>query len=161
MGLFDFFKGFFKSKSGQEKEKQSQNTQEYITWDDSYSVSVKQLDDEHKKLVVMINELHEAMQVGRGKEMLSTILGRMINYVGTHFSNEEKYMEKFSYPDYEVHKQEHNDFVKKTLEFQQNFNDGKMGLSIEVMFFLKEWLLNHIKGSDQQYGPFFNKKGLI
>jgi len=160
MGLFDFFKGFFKSKSGQEKEKQSHGTQEYITWDDSYSVSVKQLDDEHKKLVVMINELHEAMQVGRGKEMLSTILGRMINYVGTHFSNEEKYMEKFSYPDYEVHKQEHNDFVKKTLEFQQNFNDGKMGLSIEVMFFLKEWLLNHIKGSDQQYGPFFNKKGL-
>ena len=160
MGLFDFFKGFFKSKSGQEKEKQSKGTSEYISWDDSYRVNVKQLDDEHKKLVVMINELHEAMQVGKGKEMLSGILGRMVTYVGSHFSNEEKYMEKFSYPDYEAHKKEHNDFVKKTLEFQQNFNDGKMGLSIEVMFFLKEWLLNHIKGSDQQYGPFFNEKGL-
>ena len=158
MGIFDFFKGFFKHKS--EKEEQSAGKKEYISWDESYSVSVKQLDEEHKKLVGMINELHEAMQVGKGKEILSSILDRMINYVGTHFSNEEKYMEKFSYPASDVHKKEHNDFVKKTVEFQQNFNDGKLGLSIEIMFFLKEWLLNHIKGSDQNYGPFFNKKGL-
>jgi hemerythrin len=160
MGLFDFFKGFFKNKSGKEKEEKSAGKKEYISWDDCYSVNIKQIDEEHKKLVGMINELHEAMQVGKGKEMLSTILDRMINYVGTHFSNEEKYMEKFSYPDYDVHKKEHNDFVKKTVEFQQNFNDGKMGLSIEIMFFLKEWTLNHIKGTDQKYTSFFNEKGL-
>jgi len=160
MGLLDFFKGFFKKRGGEEKEKKMDDKKEYITWNDDYSVNIKQIDEEHKKLVGMLNELHEAMQVGKGKEVLSSILENMIKYVGTHFGNEERYMEKFGYPHYEKHKGEHKDFVKKTLEFQEKFNEGKLGLSVEVMFFLKDWTLNHIKGSDKQYAPFFNEKGL-
>jgi len=159
MGLIDFFKGFFKQKSGK-REEVSSDKKEYMSWNDGYSVNIKEIDEQHKVLISLINQLYDAMQVGKGKEVLSTILDNMINYVGTHFSNEEKYMEDFGYPDYEKHKAEHNDFVKKTLDFQKGFSEGKIGLSVEVMFFLKEWTVSHIMGSDKKYSPFFNQKGI-
>ena len=161
MGLINFFKSFFVKKGGnKEEEKKSSDKKEYLTWSDEYSVGVTEFDNEHKVLIKMLNDLHEAMQVGKGKAVMTTILDDMIKYVGTHFANEEKHMVELNYPDYEEHKKQHREFVKKTLEFQEKFNDGKLGLSVEVMFFLKDWTLSHIKGSDQSYGPFFNSKGM-
>lgn len=161
MGFFDFFKNFFKiNKKTAEKDAEERKGKDYVPWDASYSVNIKQIDEEHKILVDMLNELHNAMQIGKGKDALSTILDKMINYVGTHFAHEEEFMEKYSYPDYPAHKEQHKEFVKKAVEFQKSFKEGKLGLSVEVMFFLKDWTLNHIKGSDQKYGPFFNAKGL-
>ena len=132
----------------------------YMPWEDHYSVNVKELDEQHKKLVSIINELHNAMEEGKGRNVMASILNSMINYVSLHFTAEEKYMTSFNYPDYRKHKERHKKFVKKALEFQNNFNEGKLGLSIEVMCFLKTWLANHILITDKEYSSFFNEKGL-
>jgi hemerythrin len=113
---------------------------------------VKGIDDQHKRLVELINELYEAMQTGKGKEILSSILERLFHYATIHFSDEEEYMRLFGSPMDKKHEEKHKDFIKKIIELQKNFNEGKAGISIEVLFYLKEWLLKHIMLEDKKFG---------
>ena len=133
----------------------------YMSWKELYSVNVKEIDEQHKKLIGMINELHDAMKVGKGKVVTSLILKEMIDYAATHFATEEKYMIKFEFPGYAQHKAEHDAFSVKVLDFQQKYNEGSIALSFEVMEFLEDWLVKHILGTDKQYGPFLNMKGVM
>ena len=127
---------------------------------DSFSVGVAEIDIQHQKLVSMINELNEAMLQAKGREALITILDSLVSYAVIHFSTEEKYFAQFDYPFSNSHKKEHQVFVEKVAAFQKDFHSGKLGLSVEVMKFLSDWLQTHIKGTDKKYGPFFNAKGL-
>lgn len=131
-----------------------------IEWNNDMSVNVVEIDNQHKKLVSMINELNDAMAKGKGKEAIGKIINGLVSYATTHFATEEKYFDMFKYPGSLSHKKEHADFVKKVGEFQDGFNKGSLALTIEVMRFLKDWLTHHILGSDKKYGPFFNEKGL-
>jgi hemerythrin len=132
----------------------------FITWNDSYNVHVREIDHQRQKLVGLLNGIHDAMALGRGKDVIDSIIDGLLAYTQTHFATEEKYFELYQYPGAPEHIREHNDFVKRVLEFKVEADKGRQGLSIEVMLFLKDWLLKHIKGSDMQYGPFFNQHGL-
>jgi hemerythrin len=132
-----------------------------ITWNESYSVKVKQFDDQHKKLIDMVNELHDAMKVGKGKDLLEKILAGLIQYTVTHFANEERLMKQHNYPGYEQHKKEHNLLTLQVNDVQKKFHEGGAVLSQSVLQFLKEWLQNHIKGTDKNYAPFLNGKGVV
>lgn len=131
-----------------------------IQWDVSFSVKVAEIDQQHQKLVSMINELNDAMKQGKGKDVLGKIVNGLISYTATHFNTEEKYFDRFGYPETDSHKKEHAAFVKKVSEFKDGFEKGKLGLSIELMNFLSDWLKNHIKVMDMKYSQFFNEKGL-
>ena len=131
-----------------------------IQWNDSFSVNVVEIDKQHQKLIGIINDLDDAMSLGKGKDILGKIINGLINYAGIHFKTEERYFDQFGYPEANNHKKLHSDFVKKICEFKDSFETSKFGLTIEVMNFLSDWLQNHIKGVDMRYGPFFNEKGL-
>ena len=131
-----------------------------IEWKENFSVGVQEIDTQHKSLINMINELNDAMKNRKGKEALEKIIQNLVSYVEKHFSTEERYFDKFGYPNTMEHKKEHSDFVQKVLEFNEGFEKGKLGLSIDVMRFLSDWLKNHILGSDQKYVRFFAEKGL-
>jgi hemerythrin len=131
-----------------------------IQWDDSLSVNVAAIDLQHKKLVKMINELNDAMRVGKSKAILGSIVNGLIGYVGIHFSTEEKYFAKFNYPETDQHTQEHQTFSAKVDDFAKKFQTGQLGLSIEIMTFLSDWLGKHIKGTDKKYSACFNTNGL-
>ena len=131
-----------------------------INWNDSLSVHVAEIDQQHKKLIEMINELNDAMKVGKGKDVLEKIVNNLIGYTATHFKTEENYFAKFGYPDTENHKKEHAAFVQKVSDFKTGFETGKLAVTIEVMSFLSDWLKNHIMGTDKKYASFFNEKGL-
>ena len=131
-----------------------------IQWKDNLSVNISEIDEQHKMLVTMINDLHDAMKLGKGKDALGDILNNLATYTVGHFGTEEKYFEQFDYPDTLSHRKEHQAFTEKVTGFIGSFNDGKAVLSMDVMSFLKDWLINHIQGSDKQYGPFLNSHGL-
>ena len=131
-----------------------------ITWNDSLSVNVEEIDKQHQKLVQIINDLHDAMREGKEKEVLGNVLTRLIDYTSCHFSTEEKYFDKFGYPDSDPHKKEHIYFLEEVLEFKKAFDEDKVLLTIELMNFLKDWLTNHMQGSDKKFGLFLNEKGL-
>jgi len=132
----------------------------FIQWDDSLSVNVVEIDNQHKKLVEMINDLHDAMKQGQSKLILSRIINGLIGYTVTHFKTEEKYFEQFGYPAELSHKKEHATFTQKVADFKDEYDAGKTGLSLDIMDFLSSWLRSHIKGSDKRYAPFFHEKGL-
>ena len=131
-----------------------------INWSDSLSVNVNEIDLQHRKLIDMINELNEAMKIGKGKDSLGKILNGLISYTATHFKTEEQFFDKFGYPDTVNHKKEHVAFVKKVTDFQDGFEKKNLAVTMEVMNFLSDWLRNHIKGTDKKYSKFFNDKGL-
>lgn len=131
-----------------------------IEWDDSYSVNIKSIDDQHKQLIAFLNELNDAMAKGKGKETIGDILKELAEYTKYHFNHEEELFEKHGYKGTNEHKEEHKYFVNEVTNFINDYNEGKFGLSIKVMNFLKDWTLKHIKGSDQKYTEFLVAKGV-
>jgi len=129
-------------------------------WSDTYSVQIGIIDMQHKNLVNIINELHQAMITGHGKDQLGVILSTLIKYTQVHFKTEEGLMESHQYQEYSRHKTEHDQLVKTVLDFRAKFQRNELGLTIEVMSFLKEWLIKHILGCDKRYGPFLNARGV-
>jgi hemerythrin len=132
-----------------------------MTWNDKLSVGVTVIDQEHKKLVGMINELYDAVQSGHGKAALGKILDGLVDYTKTHFAHEEKFFADTGYPDSAAHKKQHDDLTKQVLDVQAKYKSGATGtLSVEVLNFLKNWLINHIQGSDKKYAPHLRAKGI-
>jgi hemerythrin len=131
-----------------------------IQWNEALSVQVAEIDGQHKRLIAMIGELDGAMREGKGRDVMGKIVNGLIGYTGTHFATEEKYFDQFGYPEADSHKAEHRNFVQKVSEFKAGFEAGRLGLSIQVMDFLSDWLKGHISGTDKKYAPFFKEKGL-
>jgi len=132
----------------------------YFEWTDELSVNVGAIDTQHKKLVEMINSLNEAMLAKKGREMQKTTIDAMVDYAATHFKLEEGYMAKFKYPGYDAHKIEHDAFTKTALELKTRAEQKGFSVTLEIMGFLKDWLQNHIMGTDKKYSVFFNEHGL-
>jgi hemerythrin len=100
------------------------------------------------------------MKSGQAKNVMEKTLGDLADYAVYHFKTEEQYMEKFHYPEYATHKLAHTAFIKKVTQFQSDFKAGKLGISMELMNFLREWLTTHIKGTDKNYSATFRKGGV-
>ena len=135
-------------------------TELLVEWNDRLSVCIEEIDDQHKKLVGIINQLYQAFKAGTASEQLNQIVEQMYDYTDYHFETEEKYFRKFGYEDSEEHTKEHKAFLKKALEFKRDQRNGKVTAPYEVMLFLKNWLINHIMGSDQKYAELFKMNGL-
>ncbi|MDH5436063.1 MAG: bacteriohemerythrin [Gammaproteobacteria bacterium] len=131
-----------------------------MEWNDSYSVSIEEIDDQHKTIILLINEVDEAAQSDERHEKLAHVLQELINYTKTHFTVEESLMRIFKYPDYEAHKQKHDKLIDRVIHFQNQFNKGNTLVAKELHFFLKDWLIQHIQGTDKEYSPFMNEHGI-
>ncbi len=132
----------------------------YIDWEQSYSVSVKGMDDQHKRLFQLINDYYEAIAQKKTKEATATILQGLLDYTLYHFGDEEKLMQRNGYQGFDEQKAQHTYFISTIQDYQKRINEGKLLLSIEITQFLKDWLVKHIQAKDKQYGPFFNDKGI-
>jgi methyl-accepting chemotaxis protein/hemerythrin len=131
-----------------------------IDWSPALSVGVQRFDDQHRVLVGMINDLHQAMAEGKGSQVLQPTLLRLRAYVATHFADEEALLDGQGYPGLADHAEQHRLLAEKVDRFQQEYRAGKVLLSLELMAFLKAWLEDHIKVADAGYGKFLNSKGI-
>ncbi|MGK9475443.1 bacteriohemerythrin [Melioribacter sp. OK-6-Me] len=131
-----------------------------LKWNDSYSVNIKSIDEQHKKLLEIINELHDAMKVGNSKQALGKIFDKLLEYTHSHFSYEEKLMEKYGYSELTFHRQTHQNLINQLKELIDSYGKGNTTLSINVMNFLQDWLVGHIQGSDKKYTLHLNAKGV-
>lgn len=131
-----------------------------VAWKEDYVVNVREIDDQHKKLVAMINELHDAMLAKKAKEVLGPLLSKLVAYCASHFATEEKLLKTHGYPEYDDHKEKHEKMTAKVLALQNDWKAGRVNLTLDVSKFLKDWLDKHILGTDKKYGPFLNGKGV-
>lgn len=132
-----------------------------MTWTDKMSVGVEVLDNDHKKLVALVNQLFDGIQAGHGKDAVGQVLDGLISYTVEHFKREEEFFAKTGYPETAEHKKLHEDLTRQVLDVQQKYKSGAGAtLSLEVMNFLKNWLINHIQGSDKRYTAHLNANGI-
>ncbi|HOP63404.1 MAG TPA: bacteriohemerythrin [Spirochaetota bacterium] len=132
----------------------------FIDWKDTLSVGVELFDNDHKKLVALANSLHDSISVGAQQGALAPILDELVKYTVFHFGHEEGMMIQYAYPDYEKHKKEHDALVEKVQDYYDQVMEGKTAISLSLIGFLKDWLVNHIMGSDQAYKEFFKSRGV-
>ncbi len=134
----------------------------YVKWiDEKYSVNIRQIDEQHKKLIAIINEVFEKKMDNVGEGTAADILAKLTEYTQTHFQDEEKLMQQFNFPDLEVHQRTHQYFVKKVRQYVQDFRNNQEFLTDDLLCFLRDWLINHIMETDKIYATFLNKKGVF
>lgn len=120
-------------------------------WQDSFSVGVDNMDQDHRKMMQMINSLFEAMKQGQSKSMLSPLISDLYSYATEHCKREEAYLTQIKHPDLETQRQQHALFLQKVLEFQNNFQAGNNSVSVQMLPYLNDWFLNHIMKIDSKY----------
>lgn len=131
-----------------------------FNWNNSYSVGIQEIDNQHKILIGLINDLHDGMKQGKGKEVLGGILKELVRYTVFHFGFEENLLEKNVYPELSTHKKAHVGLIDQVNKLNIDFESGNKVLTMEVMAFLKDWLGNHIMGTDKKYTAHLNSKGV-
>lgn len=134
----------------------NKNRDVLINWNDSYSVGVVEMDNQHKQLVNLLNDLYSAMQSQKSSEIIGKVLNKLISYTEKHFSDEEEFMKKYSYPGIGNQIKEHTAFTDKVKKFKGDYDTGKTSISVSITSFLKDWLVNHISISDKKYGEYVN-----
>lgn len=132
-----------------------------LTWNENMMLGIQSMDNQHQRWIGLINDLHDAMQQGKGGEWVNQTLAAMLDYTRIHFANEERLLLKHSYPGYTQHKQLHDGFVKKINELQDRLQKGHILLTMEIMKSLRDWLTHHIQNVDRQYAPFLKGKGVV
>ncbi len=138
----------------------SASVPDLIRWGKSLMVDIPTIDEQHKQLVQLMNDLHKSMKIRESAQAMERILDRLVDYTVMHFSTEEQFFQQYGYPDREQHAAIHKKLVARVGDFQKKFKSGDATVSMDLMDFLKDWLVNHIKGTDMQYAPFMRKKGV-
>ncbi len=133
---------------------------EKIKWENDFSINVPVIDEEHKLFILIINKAIAAMQKNNEREKISEALNEMTLYALSHFKKEEEYMEKFEYPEYQLHKKEHKDFLMTTVDFCKSVTSGNYNISGDLLQYLKKWLEEHIQATDKKLTECFNMNGL-
>jgi len=132
----------------------------FVEWKDEYSVGVKSIDDDHRKLLNLINSFQTAVRYRTGESFEKESLDEVIAYTKYHFDREEKMMQEAGYPDIEAHKKIHRAMIAKIEDFLIDYEKRGYEALEDVSLYLNDWLINHINGTDQEYSALFIKKGM-
>ncbi|GHU27685.1 hemerythrin [Betaproteobacteria bacterium] len=132
-----------------------------FNWSDDFSVGIEEIDEQHKKLVMLVGKLHQAITNKAGTKACGFILNELVDYTVTHFSLEETMMRLALYPDYEEHCVQHKALVDEVSALQQKIAAGQVAISFELLHFLRNWLTKHIMREDMQYGVYFRERERI
>jgi len=130
----------------------------YLKWSERYSVHVEEIDKQHQKLINLINEMYDAMQAGKGKEIIDTVIDEFVDYTVYHFKTEERLLHQHGYPKYDAHKGMHDNIAKKARDLKETLQKGNKPSNIEVMLLLTNWLNTHILEEDKKYAPYLESK---
>lgn len=125
-----------------------------IEWDETMAIGVHDIDEQHRLLLQMLNELHEKMSLGAAHQAVRDALQGMHAYASFHFADEERLLQEHGYPDLPAHRQAHQEFVQRLEDFQKVVEQDSLIGALEVLHFLKQWLVQHIKGTDKQFVPY-------
>jgi hemerythrin len=131
----------------------------FVEWTDDLSVGVEKFDDQHKDLVQMLNDLDDALQYGGTETKIGDVLKGLAAYVVTHFQDEEANFDELDYPGADAHRVEHKKFVDEVSLFIEGFEAGSKLLTMQVMQFLKEWLVHHIQETDKEFSSILAASG--
>ncbi|MGD8260783.1 MAG: bacteriohemerythrin [Desulfobacterales bacterium] len=130
-------------------------------WREEYNTHIGEMDEHHQELFQTANKLYEEINSGRNKLVLEDTLNFLIHYTEEHFTKEEKLMEDFDFPEYDVHAKHHARLIGEVQELKAKYAGGEIRMDMSIVNFLKDWIVNHILTEDRKYGPYLNDKGVF
>lgn len=133
---------------------------EKISWTDKFSVGVERLDEQHRRLVGMINRLIDGHLAGEGGASLSELLADMAEYAREHLAMEEELLRRYRYPHLDAHLAGHDSFRENVAQFCLATNLGVEAIPENILRYLREWLLHHVLEDDMAYRPFLLQRGV-
>jgi len=131
--------------------------QQFISWSNDLSVGIEDMDHDHKRLINLVNNLQMAVLYPAGESYERKALKEVVDYTVYHFKSEEDLMQQYDYPDFDSHKQTHVDMIEKVSHFMEAYENNRDASIHELTIYLKNWLLEHIAGTDQQYCQHIKK----
>jgi hemerythrin len=134
-----------------------------LLWSHDYSVQVPAIDNEHKLLVGIINELSNALEIHEGTQIMVIVktLDKLSRCIRRHFESEERFLMFNNYPDFDTHKLEHAKLLAQLELFERGFQAEKRAFNVKMLLYLKDWLVRHIILHDCKFGLYFRGKELI
>lgn len=131
-----------------------------IVWNNILCVNISSIDKQHEQLVNILNNFYHKINKGADKEAVSFVLKELQVYIVYHFSFEENLLVENNYADLNNHINEHEEFINTIFEFEKRLADGDISISLEIAVFIRDWIFNHIMGSDKAYSEYLIKRGV-
>ncbi len=125
-----------------------------INWNERFIIDNSSIDEQHKQLINIINDLYSAFVEGKVNEVIENIIIELKKYIIFHFKTEEDFFDRVNYIHKEEHIGEHRKFIDQISAFNESFINSQTSLSYDIMNFLRDWLQNHILVSDKKYTPY-------
>lgn len=133
-------------------------------WKDAYSCNVEAIDQQHKKLFELGSKLYNMVSLKDGADHYDEIMNVLLelkDYAIYHFDFEEGLMEKHGFPGLSTHLKEHNSFIDKIVELEnEDIDEKQRKITMDIIIFVSNWIEQHILKTDMQYKDFFNNKGV-
>jgi hemerythrin len=130
----------------------------FLDWSPELSVGFEEIDNDHKKLIEMLNALSDAVSEVKGNAEIGQVLDDLLSYTMWHFRHEERLMQTNGYHEFSEHKTQHGDLAEQATGLKKRFEDGDPDAAGETLPFLKSWLANHILGTDKKLGAFLGTR---
>ena len=126
-----------------------------IEWSEIFSTGVEEMDNQHKRLIAMINKIHELLEEGKKEEARSYFIREITNYIEKHFRDEEKFMEDINFPRLKAHKMAHDNFrnvMKNSIPKIERGDEKEFRSAVSIAW---AWLYSHILKVDKKYGEYY------
>lgn len=131
-----------------------------MTWSSKYSVGVEALDNQHKALMKVLNELHAASMRGKVQEVASPLLRQIVSLACEHFAAEERLMESTGFPGLAGHRAKHRELTGRVAEFVSRHEKGDTTMRTQLLYFMRDWLSKHMQNEDNEYAPWLSGHGV-
>ena len=132
----------------------------FFDWNDELATGIPRIDEQHKKLISLVNELHEALSKGKSRDVLGKLLQELADYTNYHFKTEERAFATYRYENADTHKRSHDDLVRQLQELIEKQAKGSLAVGVETLTFLINWVKNHIMKEDRLYIPCLKDKAI-
>lgn len=130
----------------------------YFEWAADLVIDNGPIDEDHKLLVGLVNDLHTATTEGRGMEVVDKILDQLIDYTADHLRREEAQMAQVNFPNLENHKIGHVHFIENLRRLQRQYESGSITVASQLSTILRDWLSLHIRRSDKELLEFVRQQ---
>ncbi len=131
-----------------------------IPWNTNMHIGIKDIDDQHEKLTLLINELYYAYMDAKERKILERIIQEVNDYASYHFKTEKELMDVYNYEGRESHLAQHDYFTRRAITSLFQYTDKKEELTAELLDWLTDWWMKHINGTDKEFGTFLRDKGV-
>lgn len=131
-----------------------------VKWRESYQTGITSMDNQHKTLLDLINQLYTIIRDHSGQEKVSEIVDVCLNYAHKHLHDEEQLLTENEYPELQEQLDHHAKFIETVNTFKEQLADSPETVVPELYTYLRTWWISHIVGIDQKYGPYLLEKGV-